>query len=125
MEDSILKTIKKICGVQDDIEVFDLEIATHINSALSTLTQLGIGPTEGFFVEDNAATWTQFYGTDKRFNSIRSFVCLQVKSIFDPPESSYAVAAMERQIEEIKWRLSATREGDDWVNPNTGDHDEG
>ena len=44
MEQSILKSTKNILGIADDYDVFDLQIMTHINSAFSTLTQLGVGP---------------------------------------------------------------------------------
>ena len=55
MEQSILKSTKKILGIAEDYTVFDLDIITHINSAFSTLTQLGVGPVEGFIIEDDTA----------------------------------------------------------------------
>lgn len=119
MEDSILKSTKKILGLADDYTAFDLDVATHINSALATLNQLGIGPVEGFSIgDDGTETWEQFYGTDSRFNSIKTFVFLNTKLLFDPPATSFHTAAVERQLEELVFRLSVVREGDDWINPN-------
>lgn len=46
--DSILVSIKKLLGIAADYTHFDPDIIMHINSAFSVLTQLGVGPPEGF-----------------------------------------------------------------------------
>jgi len=112
MEDSILNSTKKILGVADDYTAYDLDIITHINTSLSTLTQLGIGPVEGFMIEDERAVWEDFVEDDSRFNSIKSYVYLKVRRLFDPPNTSYLLDAMDRQIEEFEWRLNVVREND-------------
>jgi hypothetical protein len=119
MEDSILNSTKKILGIADDYTAFDLDIITHINTSLSTLTQLGIGLPEGFFIEDDSAVWDDFIADDPRFNSIKSYVFLKVRRLFDPPNTSYLIESMDRQIEELEWRLNVVREGTGWVDPNT------
>lgn len=118
MEQSILKSTKKILGVAPEYTAFDLDILTHLNSALSTLTELGIGPAAGFMVEDDTAVWSDFLGTDLRFNSARTYVYLKVRLAFDPPSTSFAITAFEKQIQELEWRLNTTREGDSWTDPN-------
>ena len=55
MDDSILDSIKIILGVDPEYEAFDSEILMAINSALMALTQLGLGPQDGFLVKDK---WT-------------------------------------------------------------------
>ena len=60
MEDSILLSIKKLLGLAPEYEVFDVDIIMHINSAFSVLTQLGVGPSEGFFITDANACWSDF-----------------------------------------------------------------
>lgn len=112
MEDSILNSTKKILGIADDYTAFDLDIITHINTVFSTLTQLGIGPIIGFFIEDDSAVWEDFIEDDPRFNSIKSYVFLKVRMLFDPPTTSYLIDSMERQIEELEWRLNVVREND-------------
>ena len=122
MEQSILTSTKKILGIAEDYTVFDLDITTHINSAFSTLTQLGVGPAEGFMIEDATAVWTDFIADDLQYNSVKSYVFLRVRQLFDPPTTSYLIAATERQIEELEWRLNAHREETGWVDPDPVDY---
>lgn len=118
MEQSILISTKKVLGIAADYTAFDLDILTHINTAFSTLTQLGVGPSVGFMVEDEVAVWTDFIGEDLRLHSVKSYVFLKVRMLFDPPQTSYLIEAMTNQIEEIEWRLNVDREATSWVNPN-------
>ena len=118
MEESILTSTKKILGIAADYTAFDLDIITHINSAFSTLTQLGVGPASGFMIEDDDTTWDEFIEDDIRYNSVKSYVFLKVKMLFDPPTTSYLITAYEKQMEELEVRLNIFREEVDWVDPN-------
>lgn len=118
MEQSILISTKKILGIAEDYEVFDLDIITHINTAFSTLTQLGVGPTEGFMISDAEAVWTDFVDDDLQYNSVKSYVFLKVRQLFDPPSTSYLISAVEKQIQELEWRLNVHREDTEWVDPD-------
>lgn len=130
MEQSILISTKKILGIAEDYTVFDLDIITHINSAFSTLTQLGVGPAEGFMIEDATAVWSDFItdypvtsyaapaGDDPQYNSVKSYVFLKVKQLFDPPQTSYLIDATEKQINELEWRLNVHREETGWTDPD-------
>lgn len=117
MEQSILKSTKKILGIADDYTVFDLDIITHINSAFSTLTQLGVGPSAGFMIENAETEWVDFIADDLQFNSVKSYVFLKTKMLFDPPTTSYLITAMQDQIRELEWRLNTHREETGWVDP--------
>ena len=110
MTDSILNSTKKVLGIAEDYTEFDLDIVLHINSVFSTLRQLGIGPAEGFMIEDDDITWDSLLRGDKRFNAIKTYVYLRVRLLFDPPISSFAVTAMQEQIKELEWRLNVDRE---------------
>lgn len=120
MEQSILKSTKKILGIADSYDVFDLDIITHINTAFSTLTQLGVGPYTGFMIEDESAQWDEFIDTetDPQYNAIRSYVYLKVRQLFDPPTTSYLITATEKQIQELEVRLNIHREETQWVDPD-------
>jgi hypothetical protein len=119
MEPSILLSTKKILGIAEDYTVFDLDIITHINSVFSTLTQLGVGPPEGFMIEDESALWEDFNTTDDaQYNAVKSYVFLRVRLLFDPPTTSYLIAAFDEQIKELEWRLNAHREEEGWTDPN-------
>lgn len=108
--DSILTSIKKLLGIAEDYEHFDQDLIIHINSVLSVLTQLGVGPSEGFSIEDENATWDDFIPKDKRLSSIRSYVYMKVKLLFDPPLSSSVMESMNRMISEFEWRLNVAAE---------------
>jgi hypothetical protein len=116
MVESILTSTKKILGIDEDYTAFDLDIITHINSVFSTLHQLGLGPDEGFMIEDDEAEWTDFF-EDYNKNSIKTYVFLRVRYIFDPPTTGYFMTAMQEQIKELEWRLSVVREEEEWTEP--------
>lgn len=116
-EDSILDSTKKALGLAGDYDVFDPEIIMHINSVFSILQQLGIGPNEGFMIEGAEATWDTFLRGDKRLNSVKTYVFLKVRLLFDPPATSFLIAAYEKQITELEVRLNLQREGEAWTPP--------
>jgi hypothetical protein len=118
MSESILTSTKKILGIEEAYEAFDLDVMTHINSVFSTLTQMGVGPPEGFMIEDKTTLWTSFLGSDANLNAVKTYVYLRVRLIFDPPTSSYAVTAMEQQIKELEWRLNTYKEATIWTDPD-------
>lgn len=118
MEQSILKSVKKILGVDPADTAFDLDIITYVNSAFSTLHQLGLGPADGFMIEDDEALWVDFIGaTSPQYNLVRTYVSLRTRISFDPPTTSYLIGALEKQISEFEYRLSINREMVDWVDP--------
>ena len=110
MEDSILISTKKILGVSEDYTVFDLDITTHINAAFSILHQLGI-PEDGFYIEDETALWSEIPDVvPTQLNLIKTYVYLKVRSIFDPPATSFLIEATNNQLREYEWRLNVSRE---------------
>ena len=119
MSDSILNSTKHILGLAEDYNVFDPDVIIHINSVLSIITQLGIGPQDGFMIEDATATWEDFLGADKRMNAVKTLVYLRVRLLFDPPTTSYLINSMNEQCHELEWRLNVTREGEKWTDPTT------
>lgn len=106
MENSILTSIKKLLGVPDDYSEFDEDIIMHINSVFLNLTQLGVGPEAGFSIEDESAEWDEFIGDNTQLNSVKSYMYLKVKLLFDPPLSSSVIESMNRMIAELEWRLN-------------------
>ena len=110
MDTSILNSIKKILGLSDTYTAFDVDIIMHINSVFSVLTQMGIGPSEGFSIEDALDEWTDFMAESNAYNLVRSYIALKVRLVFDPPSNSFLISAVQKQIEEYEWRLSTVRE---------------
>jgi hypothetical protein len=120
LDPSILTSTKKILGLDASYTAFDPDVTTHINSAFSTLTQLGVGPAEGFMIEDETAVWDDFLvmTDDLQYNSIKTYVYLRVRMLFDPPATSFVIAALNEQIKELEWRLNVHREETGWVDPD-------
>ena len=113
INESILSSVKKVLGIPSDYEHFDQDILLHINSVMSIMHQLGVGPEEGFIVEDDSTTWSDFFGEDvdiNKFAYVKSYICIRVRLLFDPPTSSGAIDAMERQMRELEWRITVTRD---------------
>lgn len=104
MAQSILEDTKKLLNVPSEHTVFDQDIKIHINTALATLHQLGVGPPEGFEVVDSTAEWSEFI-SGIPLNSVKSYVYARVRLLFDPPATSFGITAIENQIKELEWRL--------------------
>lgn len=109
MSSSILLSTKKILGIDASYTAFDVDIITHINSVFTTLNQLGLGPVEGFMIEDETDLWED-YTDDVNLNSIKSYMYLRVRLLFDPPSTSYLITSMKEQVLELEWRLNLHRE---------------
>lgn len=108
--ESILTSIKKLLGIAEEYEHFDPDIIMHINSVFMTLTQLGVGPSEGFVIEDDTSVWTDFIPEVGKLEAIKSYMHLKVKLLFDPPQSSAVIESMNRMISEFEWRLNVAAE---------------
>lgn len=109
--ESILTSIKKMLGLTAEQINFDTELIIHINSVLSILTRdLGVGPADGFIIQDELSTWTDFLGENARIHDVKTYVYFKVKLIFDPPLSSTVVKLIEDTIDELEWRLNISVE---------------
>lgn len=118
MEQSILLSTKKILGIGPDDDSFDLDVITQINSAFFTLFQLGVGPVDGFTIDDDAAVWANFLADDVVISAVKTYVWLKVRLAFDPPATSYLQTSAENQIREHEGRILMHREATGWVDPD-------
>ena len=103
---SILNDVKEAIGIVQDYTVFDSQLIICINSVFSTLHQPGIGPEEGFSIDGPETKWED-YVESKRFDFIRSYMIMKVHVMFDPPTSSVAMDALNKQIAEYEWRINS------------------
>lgn len=103
--DSILDSTKKLLGISAEDTDFDTDVIMNINSALAVLTQLGVGPSDGFSISDLSSTWSELIPDSKRLEFVKTYVYLKVKVAFDPPMSSVVMEAMNQQIRELEWRI--------------------
>ena len=104
--ESILTSIKKLLGIEEEYTQFDADIIMHINTVFLNLTQLGVGPSEGFLIEDDTAIWEDFIGDSTQLQAVKTYMYLKVKLLFDPPLSSSVTESMNRMIAELEWRLN-------------------
>lgn len=104
--ESILTSIKKLLGMTEEYIAYDDQIIIHINSVFMILTQLGVGPNEGFAIKDKESVWNDFVSDETKLELIKSYVYLKVRLLFDPPSSSAVMESINRQINEFEWRLN-------------------
>lgn len=104
--DSILDFVKRDLGIVPEYTHFDPIIIGHINTALSILTQLGVGPDEGFAISDNTAVWTDFIPATPKLELIKSYTSKKVKQLFDPPTTGPLSEAQNKVLNELEWRIN-------------------
>jgi arginine/ornithine N-succinyltransferase beta subunit len=109
MIDSILLTIKKMLGIDQNFDGFDIDLIIHINSALMILNQLGVGVIN-FKITGSGELWSGFLGTDADIESIKSYIYLKTRLTFDPPANSFLVDAIQKEIKELEWRLQIQKD---------------
>lgn len=105
--ESILTSIKKLLGIAEEYTQFDTDIIIHINTVFMTLQQLGVGPEEGFSIIDSEAVWTDFMENSILLNSVKTYIYLKVKLLFDPPLSSSTIECFNKNIAELEWRMNS------------------
>ncbi len=110
-EDSILKSIKHLLLIPDADTQFDNDIIVHVNTVLSNLVQMGVGPKDGFVITGNSETWSDFIGDDPKLQPAKTYVYIKVRMIFDPPSSSAVMDAYNRQASELEYRLYSSTGG--------------
>lgn len=104
--DSILNTIKKLLGIDSEDSSFDMDIMVIINSIIPTLSQIGVGPSNGFIVTSVNDKWSDLY-PDKPINleGVKTYLYLKTKLIFDPPVNSTIIEAFNKNLNELEWRM--------------------
>lgn len=108
--ESILNSIKKLLGIPEDYDHFDSDIIMHINSVFTTLTQLGVGPEDGFSINDEVEKWEDFLPEERMIHSVKSYMFMKVKLMFDQPLSSAVIECTKEQIKEMEWRIQVAAE---------------
>ena len=108
--ESILTSIKKLIGYDEEYTHFDQDIIVLINTAFATLRQLGIGPENGFVIKDSSATWSEYLGDTLLLETVKTYIHLKVKLVFDPPSSSFVLESIKEVIKECECRLNITAE---------------
>lgn len=110
--DSILTSIKKLLGIAEEYEHFDEDIVIQINTVFMTLKQIGVGPSEGFEIQNDSSTWNQYIDVEKEpdklslLSAVKTYIYLKVKMVFDPPLNGSVAESIKQTISELEWRLN-------------------
>jgi len=119
--DSILTSIKKLLGIDESIEDFDLDLIIHINSVFMILNQMGVGPEEGYTISSKDNVWSEFTNDNNSIEAVKSYVYLKTRLMFDPPTGSSAlVESINNMIKELEWRLYIVGENQKYLNSKGG-----
>ena len=110
LKTSILLSVKKLLGIEPEDKHFNDELILNINSVFMILNQLGVGPKEGFTVEDEETGWDDFLKSRTDLQAVKTYVFLKVKLMFDPPQMGYLVESIQKQCQELEWRLNVHAE---------------
>lgn len=122
LQESILVATKQKLGLGEDNTPFDAEIVDHINGVFFDLNRLGIGPEEGFMIEDDTTTWDELELDGLNLavmNALKTFIYLKVRLIFDPPATSYHINMIQDQITELTHTLLTERGLLRWTPPSS------
>ena len=105
MIDSVLLSTKQMLGISPEDTSFDVNVIMSINTALTTLMDLGLTEVEDEIVTDDDMTWDDLLGGRTDIEYVKTYIYQKVKMIFDPPTSTAAIDAMQRSINELEWRI--------------------
>lgn len=123
MTNSILTSVKKTLGLEENYTEFDLDIIMAINTAFNILTQIGAGPKDGFQIVDSSSSWEEFTKNDKRLNMVKTYVNAKVRLIFDPPQMTSITECLKEVCREMESRISYEVDPDDTFKDSGGDED--
>ena len=107
MNASILTSIKSMLGIEEEYTIFDNDLIIYINSAISMLYQIGLESADSFTITGKDETWADLLSGYSNIETVKTLLYLQVRKIFDPPQSQSTMTAIDAQISELQWRLNA------------------
>lgn len=106
VDDSILTSVKAALGIVDSYDYFDSQLVDWINTVFSILSQLGVDPDSGFCISDKTTMWSEYLDNNKLLLIVKSYVFKKVKLMFDPPQNSFSVESLNKEIQELEWRIN-------------------
>ena len=96
---TIFHDTKTYLGLMEDDNSFDSEVKDAIDNALATATQLN---REVAVIQSSEAD----YPATPLGRILRQYVNYSVRLTFDPPQTSFAIKAIEALKQEAEWRLT-------------------
>ena len=105
MSDVILESVKEDLGIPLTVDAFDSSLIRNINSVFMILTEFGIGE-RGFSLTSGDEEWSDYLKDIDQLETVRTYVYLRVRMVFDPPTTSFVLQAFKDQIAELEFRLN-------------------
>lgn len=96
---TIFHDTKTYLGLMEDDTSFNSEVEDAIDNALATATQLN---REVAVIQSSEAD----YPATPLGRILRQYVNYSVRLMFDPPQTSFAIKAIEALKQEAEWRLT-------------------
>jgi|OpeIllAssembly_1097287.scaffolds.fasta_scaffold232343_3 hypothetical protein len=102
----ILNATKLLLGIPLEVTDFDSQLVIHINSALASLSQIGVGSTP-YQITLETGSFDAFLPSDDYIHGMaQMYIYTKVRLLFDPPSHAFVITALEAQAKELEWRLS-------------------
>jgi len=105
MDESILKTVKKLLGIVAEDDAFDTDMIVLINNAILALYEIG-GCEKVILVTSDEETWESLVIKEDILGAAQTYVAIKVRLGFDIPTSSNVTSALEKTMREAEWRLN-------------------
>lgn len=102
---SIFSDVKQSLPISEEDDSFDEEILTNINSLFLDLNQIGLGPSNLFYI-DQTTTWGEFSDDKGLVNAVKDYIAIKVRIKFDPPSSSFVLSSYNEIANKMEWRLN-------------------
>ncbi len=108
---NVLQSVKEFLGIPKEVEAFDSSIMILISQTFDVLAQIGVDvkpykDMEGLKTND----WDSYFNDDSLLSSIKTFVYLKVRVIFDPPANPSLLEEFNKAISETEWRIQVFSE---------------
>lgn len=107
MEKSILTYIKKFNNIEECDEDFDMDIVMLTNAEIAKLSQLGVGSSDVFLIEDKKAEWTDYIQDPVLLGFVPQFLAIAVRLTFDPPTNATLLDSFKKKQDELEYRIKA------------------
>lgn len=103
---SVLSSVKKLIGIPEDEESFDIDVILNINAASSTLFQLGILE-RPYTITSKEDTYDDLIpgASEDVINQIKMYFVYKTRLGFDPPSSATLTEVLKEMIKEAEYRL--------------------
>jgi len=98
----VLSEIKQSLGVDPSVQEYDVDIVMHINSVYTVLNQICNAP---LTVITNETNWSDLIANVPEAIFVKSYLYVSVKILFDQPQLSFLLKALQDQKAEYEWRL--------------------